>query len=218
MKQVYYNNEEFKEILSILDDLINQAEKLPYPQARDLTTSILQHLDLVHREAVSRMCQYLQTHAPSHYLKLQGDYTINVLLKLYDVIEDKEEAQQPMIAGFVPESEVGLLTPIIKWERLGRLEEVEAGKLYKENIRGNPVVYSRINDEIFALRNECLDSTLPLDTGKLQEHYIICPWHGCRYDLKSGGLLDKPKVKQATFETRIQGSGIIEIKVPLNDI
>lgn len=217
MKQVYYNNKEFKEILSILEDLINKAENLPYPQARDLSTSILQHFDLIHREALTRMCNYLQTHAPSHYLKLQGDYTINVLLKLYDIIEDKEEDKERSVVGFVPEESVGILTPIIKWETLCSLEEVKPEKLYKETIRGNPIVYSRINDEIFAIKNECLNSTLPLDTGELKENYIICPWHGCRYDIVSGELLNNTKVKQATFETRIKDSGLIEIKVPVND-
>jgi nitrite reductase/ring-hydroxylating ferredoxin subunit len=217
MKQVYYNTKEFKEMLSVLEDLINQAEKLPYPQVRELTTSILQHFDLVHREALTRMCNYLEKNAPDHYLKIRGDYTVNVLMKLYDIIEDEEEHKEQSVVGFVPENNIGILTPIIKWETLIALEQVKPGKLYKETVRGNSVIFSRINDEIFAIKNECLDSALPLDTGEFKEHIIICPWHGCRYDLKSGAMIDNTKVKQATYETRIKESGLIEIKVPVND-
>jgi nitrite reductase/ring-hydroxylating ferredoxin subunit len=163
------------------------------------------------------MCNYLEKNAPDHYLKIRGDYTVNVLMKLYDIIEDEEEHKEQSVVGFVPENNIGILTPIIKWETLIALEQVKPGKLYKETVRGNSVIFSRINDEIFAIKNECLDSALPLDTGEFKEHIIICPWHGCRYDLKSGAMIDNTKVKQATYETRIKESGLIEIKVPVND-
>lgn len=217
MKQVYYTNKEYQEILSILEDLINQAEGLPYPKARQLTTAILQHFDLIHREALARMCSYLEANAPSDYLKIKGDYTVNTLLKLYDIIEDPEEDKENSFLGFIQEDDIGLLTPIIKWETLCTGEDVKPGKLYKETIRGNQILYSRINDEIYAIKNECLDSALPLDSGKFEENYIICPWHGCRYDIKSGKMLNNDKINQATFETRIKESGVIEIKVPVND-
>jgi nitrite reductase/ring-hydroxylating ferredoxin subunit len=217
MKQVYYKNSEFKEILAILEEQINKMEELPYPKARELTTSILQHLDLVHREAFTRMCQYLEKNAPDHYLKIRGDYTVNVLMKLYDIIEDQEEDYDKSIVGFVPEDNLGLLTPIIKWERLGSIEDIQPRKLYKDTIRGNKLIYSLIDDKIFAIKNECLDSALPLDTGEFKEDMIICPWHGCRYDIKSGKMVDNMKVQQQTYETRINDSGEIEIKVPVSD-
>lgn len=203
--------------MSILEGLINEAEELPFPKARELTMAILQHFDLVHREALARMCSYLEENAPSDYLKMKGDYTVNTLLKLYDIIEDDEEKKKQSILGFVPEDNLGLLTPIIKWETLGSAEEVKPGKLYKESVRGNKVIYSRINNKIFAMKNECLDSALPLDSGEFKDNYIVCPWHGCRYDIASGKMIDNEKVQQDTFDTRIKDTGEIEIKVPVND-
>ena len=52
-----------------------------------------------------------------------------------------------------------------------------------------PVLLCSVGDEVFAYRNACGRGVLPLHLGTLVDGEINCPWHGCRYDARSGHLL-----------------------------
>lgn len=81
---------------------------------------------------------------------------------------------------------------------------VEAGKV--------GVLLVRKGDEIFALGEVCSHLAGPLAEGELQDCSIICPWHGSRFDLRDGKVLDGPATfPQPRFETRIQ-DGQIEVR------
>ena len=87
MEPVYYSNKEFIEILQDIDDMIEEAEKSPFQQSKDLTKSILKHFDLVHREPLSRMMKMIENDYPDLRSKLETDYTIKTMFRLYDLIE-----------------------------------------------------------------------------------------------------------------------------------
>ncbi|MGI9544557.1 MAG: Rieske (2Fe-2S) protein, partial [Cyclobacteriaceae bacterium] len=198
----------------------DQAENLPYPEARELSTSLLQHFDLVHREAIARMTKYLQSMAPQLFEEMQSDFTIKTLWQLYDILEEEVpnvDTANPPPLGFVPEHELGILTPIIKWEPLEESKNVESGQIYCKEVRGNNILYCQLGNEVFAIKNACVDSILPLDQGKLEGKYVVCPWHGCKYDVTNGQMEDRPEVAQISYPTRLADSGKIEIKVPIAD-
>ena len=52
------------------------------------------------------------------------------------------------------------------------------------------VLIARVGGEVYAVRNQCGDSPLPLDLGTLEGAEIRCSWHGCRYDVRTGRQLD----------------------------
>ena len=57
-------------------------------------------------------------------------------------------------------------------------------------VNGVSVLVARVGGEIYAVRNQCGDSPLPLELGTLEGAEVLCPWHGCRYDIRSGRRLD----------------------------
>ncbi len=55
---------------------------------------------------------------------------------------------------------------------------------------GIRILLCYLDGEIYAYRNACPDSVLPLDLGKLEGNTLICPWHNCLYDIRTGKRLD----------------------------
>lgn len=55
-----------------------------------------------------------------------------------------------------------------------------------------PVLVARVDGGLYAVRNQCGESPLPLDLGGLEGALLRCPWHGCRYDIRTGRRLDEP--------------------------
>ena len=81
-----------------------------------------------------------------------------------------------------------------------------------------PVLLVKQNGRISALQNNCSHMNGPLDRGDLLEDGSVrCPWHGSRYSLESGRVLDGPSTyDQPHFETRIR-EGQIEIRKANSD-
>jgi nitrite reductase/ring-hydroxylating ferredoxin subunit len=63
-----------------------------------------------------------------------------------------------------------------------------------------------------ALAETCSHLGGPLAEGQLEGNSVRCPWHGSRFALKDGSVLDGPATHpQPCFETRIR-NGQIEIR------
>lgn len=119
MKSVYYNNEEYQQLLKKFDDLVQQMEDSPFPQVKELLTPILQYFDLIHREPLARLFKMIEEDHPGWKTHLESDYAIKTLFTLYDLLDgeiERNPLDHPNTKGFVPESQVGLLTPIEKRE------------------------------------------------------------------------------------------------------
>jgi nitrite reductase (NADH) small subunit len=65
------------------------------------------------------------------------------------------------------------------------------------------------NGEVHALDGVCPCSGGPLGQGVLQEHLLVCPWHGRRYDCRTGIHHFDEEVKVAKFPVRIEGDDIL---------
>lgn len=70
------------------------------------------------------------------------------------------------------------------------VDEVAEGTMRAATVNGVSVLVARVEGEIYAVRNQCGDSPLPLELGTLEGAEVLCPWHGCRYDIRSGRRLD----------------------------
>jgi nitrite reductase/ring-hydroxylating ferredoxin subunit/uncharacterized membrane protein len=77
---------------------------------------------------------------------------------------------------------------------------------------GVTVLLVKQGDEIFALRETCTHLGGPLAEGKLEGNSIRCPWHGSRFCLTDGRVLDGPAVfPERVFDVRVR-EGRIEVR------
>ncbi len=217
MNPVYYNDEEYQEILAYLNQLTTDAEMLPYPNAKELTAALLKYFDLVHREALARMMGLIDQQYPNLKRELESDFTVKTLLSLYDLgtAEKEQIAKKKGQMGFVPVEQVGLLTPIMEtvWADAGNVAALKNRQLYPKELAGENVLLCKIDQKIYALRNACLDSVLPMQFGTVDGYHLVCPWHDCRYDIRNGHSLDKPNEKLATYRVAMERTGDFKVGI-----
>lgn len=84
----------------------------------------------------------------------------------------------------------------------------------KVTAEGVAILLVRQGEKIFALRDTCTHLGGPLSEGKLEGDSIRCPWHGSRFCLSDGRVLDSPAVfPERVFEVRVR-EGRIEVRAP----
>ena len=69
----------------------------------------------------------------------------------------------------------------------------EPGELRAVETDGVQVLLANLEGEVYAFRNGCAVDGLPLEGGRLtSEGVLVCPWHNCAYDARTGKRVDDP--------------------------
>ncbi len=90
--------------------------------------------------------------------------------------------------------------------------ELADGALKRVQHNGVPILLSRRGSRIFAVAETCSHMGGPLAEGRIEDGSVRCPWHGSRFSLEDGRVLDGPAVHpQPCLEARIR-NGQIEVR------
>lgn len=68
---------------------------------------------------------------------------------------------------------------------IGPLDDVAEG-LHGFLAGDYPILIAGSGGRIRAYQNTCPGSLLPLHLGRVEDGAVVCPWHGCRFDLFTG--------------------------------
>jgi len=94
----------------------------------------------------------------------------------------------------------GVTTELLQIEKLrrpvfvevGAFDELPEGRLKAVDVDGRSVLILKLDGEPYAFVNICPNAgaRLPLDGARLSGSVIVCPWHNCAYDARSGKRVD----------------------------
>jgi len=91
-------------------------------------------------------------------------------------------------------------------------KDLRSGKPRLVFADGVAVVLVKQEETIYALANTCTHLGGPLAEGKLEGNTIRCPWHGSRFCLEDGRVVESPATfPERVFDVRIR-DGQIEIR------
>ena len=91
--------------------------------------------------------------------------------------------------------------------------ELAEGQMTRVAVGGVPVLLARQGGKVFAMGDVCAHLGGPLHEGTLNaDCSVSCPWHGSRFALDDGRLINGPATfPQPRYETRVR-EGQIEVR------
>lgn len=96
-----------------------------------------------------------------------------------------------------------------------RANELAEGQMRRVEVGDVKVLLVKQHGRVHALNETCAHLGGPLSEGTLEEGAVVCPWHGSRYALETGAVLDGPSAHpQTCFEVRLPETGMIEVRTP----
>jgi nitrite reductase/ring-hydroxylating ferredoxin subunit len=104
-----------------------------------------------------------------------------------------------------------VFTPVAPFESFppGTLKGIEA-----EGVR---ILLCKLDGEVYAYRNACPGSILPLDAAQLKGNTLLCPWHNCVYDIRTGKRLDGGTGRLQVIPVAIR-DGIIQLALNVEPV
>lgn len=203
--QGFMTNEEWDDLLVHVNKLVQQMEELPDPGVRKQVFDLLQGIDAIHRESLTRLVRLFKEGVLEQVVT---DPPIHTLMELYDLLpgerrgDPDEPAQDEASAGrqsipirVMPEEPPTLAPddsgPPPHWVPvLDHRDDLEAGAVMPVTADERRLLLCRVDDEIFALDRHCPRDGSSLADATLQRYLLACPRHaGCYYDVRNGARL-----------------------------
>ena len=104
-------------------------------------------------------------------------------------------------------------SPVARYARVLRADELRDGELIPVEIDGTPVVLVRHDGEFYAVQNNCSHKDFPLSEAGFdpRDGVLVCAWHGGCFDVKTGAAVVPPATEQVeTHPVRVT-DGWVEI-------
>jgi Fe-S cluster biogenesis protein NfuA/nitrite reductase/ring-hydroxylating ferredoxin subunit len=187
--------------------------------------------ELVAEEALDEVRPYIESHGGEVELLSVDDGVVRVRLQgacvgcagsAMTLRRGIEEALREHLPGFrevvaeeAPQP-AGLELPMLRrpvFEDAGAEDELAEGELRPVNAGGVAVLLARHAGEVYALRDGCAVDGLPLAGGRLTaDGVLVCPWHNCAYDVRSGARVDEEPGRLAVVPVALR-AGTIKVAV-----
>jgi nitrite reductase/ring-hydroxylating ferredoxin subunit len=100
------------------------------------------------------------------------------------------------------------------FERVADTSEIQPGKIKIAKFGGVEIFVVNLEGSFYALPNKCTHAGGPVGRGKLTGNVIQCPWHGSKFDVRTGAVVGPPAQKPLPLlEVKVDGSNIL-VKMP----
>ena len=94
--------------------------------------------------------------------------------------------------------------------KVAESRDIEPSNMKAVDVAGEKVCVINIEGKYYAIGNVCTHVGGPLDQGTLEGYEVECPWHGSKFDVRTGEPT-KPPARQAvsTYEVKIEDNNIL---------
>ncbi|MER3447054.1 MAG: hypothetical protein C4291_09515 [Candidatus Dadabacteria bacterium] len=81
--------------------------------------------------------------------------------------------------------------------------DIELGQSICVEIEDKRIAIFNIGGNYYAIDDACTHVGGPLSEGECEEYVVTCPWHGARFNIKTGDVLSPP-AKRPIKSYRVQ--------------
>lgn len=90
-----------------------------------------------------------------------------------------------------------------------KVSEVPLGQMKTVEFENDTVCIVNVEGKFYAINNVCTHEGGPLAEGTLSEFEVECPWHGARFDVRTGEVKSPPAESPvSTYEIKVDQDDI----------
>jgi len=89
-----------------------------------------------------------------------------------------------------------------------KIDDIPAGRGKTVSLAEKRIALFNVDGAFFAIDDTCLHRGGPLGEGELEGCVVTCPWHGWKFDLRSGVMTMNPAARLSCYPTRIEDGAV----------
>jgi glycine betaine catabolism B len=94
--------------------------------------------------------------------------------------------------------------------KVAETKDILPSKMKEVNFNGAKICVVNVEGKYYAIGNVCTHMGGPLAEGKLEGYEVQCPWHGSKFDIRSGKVIQSPAIKsEPSYDVKIEGENIL---------
>lgn len=93
--------------------------------------------------------------------------------------------------------------------KVANASDLKPGENKIVNANGTEVALFNVDGEFFATTNTCPHRGGPLGEGMLEDDVVQCPWHGWKFNVKTGVSPVIPTAKVPTYQVKVEGNDVM---------
>lgn len=92
---------------------------------------------------------------------------------------------------------------------VAKVEEIAEGKGTGVKAGEKHVAVFKVGGKFYAISKKCTHAGGPLDEGPLDGFIVTCPWHGSKFDIRTGKVVNGPAKKDAeAHKVKVDGESV----------
>lgn len=96
-----------------------------------------------------------------------------------------------------------------RFVKVARRSELPENRGTYVEVEGKGIALFNLGGEIHALDNACTHVGGPLSQGRVEGNEVECPWHGSRFDIRTGEVKMFPaREAAATYNVRVTDNNV----------
>jgi nitrite reductase/ring-hydroxylating ferredoxin subunit/uncharacterized membrane protein len=98
-----------------------------------------------------------------------------------------------------------------EWTDVAATTEIDS-TFRSVDVDGVALLVTRVGGQVTAIEDRCTHRGAPLSEGEREDECVVCPWHGSRFELRTGAAVQGPATRpQPVYEVR-DTNGRVEIR------
>ena len=100
------------------------------------------------------------------------------------------------------------VTPPDGYEVVLHKDALDPGTIIEIIIAGTAIAVANVDGTFYAIANACKHAEGPLGEGAVEGCVVVCPYHGWKYDLRTGKCQTVPGQAVASYPVQIVGDAV----------
>jgi len=93
--------------------------------------------------------------------------------------------------------------------RVAAKADIVPGSAIAVEVKGQKIALFNIGGTYYAIGETCTHRGGPLSQGTVEGTTVTCPWHGAKYDVRTGDVLDPPAPRGVgSYKVIVEGNDI----------
>jgi nitrite reductase/ring-hydroxylating ferredoxin subunit len=89
-------------------------------------------------------------------------------------------------------------------------KEIQPLTMKAVEVNGEKICLANIEGKYYAIGNVCTHLGGPLAQGKLEGYEVQCPWHGSRFDIRTGNVVRPPALRsEPAYEIKVEDDNVL---------